>query len=799
MNGSLFSVLSGKDPSELDTSGNILTTKHIDGLDNYQFRDAAIFDNGDKLILYSVRYGYNYGGILIRFDKSLNIIKWSKLIGGVGLEFSNILIDGNTIVIAGQSYVSPFDFTALVSFVCKIDGVNGNIITTNSYRDPESSSGSILLYKSGSGYIIDGETHNSGVSNIILPYYIRLSSDLHIQVSKRIAEQPGVNSGIYYLLPENDGSFYGTYGQNFNLTIFKVNSKDSIIWVKRQPNTMSSPGDLQQNEDGLFVTGVQNWHNVVTSGAETNFFLSKSDFNGNLIGCQSQEQDEIKTLDLPFTESAFRLSSTDFPVTLSPENTIVSSYSLDLSFPCAAISPCNALMLIGDTAICDNRIVQFTGRKNQSCTNLVQWKLLPEQGYTLESINDSTITVQFTQGGDYLLKGSLTSCVETKDSMKLHVNLVPGINLGPDTIICGNTITLHAGNQFENYLWQDGSADSVYTSIDSGTYSVQVQDYCKNKYFDTVKIGQAHFSLGLPSELLKCQNDTLQLQADPGFSNYQWSPSYGINVMGVGDLASVYVKKDTSYFISAQKWPGCTVQDTLSVKLKPQPFVNLGPDTVICGGAGKLLLANNAGASYSWQDGSTGSSFQVDHPGIYSVIADLNGCLASDTINIQYQNLPVVSMDKETNLCKGQQLVINPTINNASDYKWQDGSSTSNYSVKETGLYILSAENICGVTKDSILVKGGVCEIFMPSAFSPNRDGVNDVFRVRYPIQVATFSLNVFNRWGQKVFETKDITKGWDGTLSGQDAPSGSYVWFINVNYENGRSENLKGTVVLIR
>jgi gliding motility-associated-like protein len=799
VNGNLFSVLTGKYLAELDTSGNILTTKHIEGLDNYGFRDAAIFANGDKLILYYLRNGYNYGSVLVRLDKSLNSIKWSKLIGGVGLNFSNVLIDGNTVVIAGGSFVSPYDFTATVSFVSKIDGENGNIITTNSYRDPESGSGAILLYKSGSGYIIDGETHNSGGSNIILPYYIRLGSDLHIQVSKRMNEQPGVNSGIYYLLPENDGSFYGTYGQNFNLTIFKVDGKDSVIWVKRQPNNMSFPGYLQQNEDGLFITGLQNWHNVVTNGAETNFFLCKSDFNGNLIGCPSLEQDEIKTVDLPFTEAAFRLSSTDFPVTLSTENTIVSSYPLDFSFPCASVSPCNALTVIGDTAICDNGKVQFTGRKNQSCTNIVQWTLFPEQGFSLEATSDSTISVQFTQSGDYLLKGSLTSCIETKDSMKLHVNLVPGINLGPDTIICNNAIMLHAGSQFKTYLWQDGSTDSTFKTSDSGTFSVRVIDYCKNNYADTIHIDRAHFSLDLPYDTVKCKNDTLQIQAAAGFSNYQWSPLSGISVGSGGELATITTKTDTSYFLTAQKWPGCTVLDTIHVKVKPQPQVDLGSDTILCAGTVKLLQANNAGAIYSWQDGSDNSDFQVDRPGIYSVTVDLNGCRAIDSITIQYQYPPVISMDKEAVLCRGQRLTLTPEISNSSDFKWQDGSSTPAYSIKDTGLYILSAQNICGVTRDSIRVEGGLCEIFMPSAFTPNHDGVNDVFRVRYPFLVASFSLNVFNRWGQRIFETKDISKGWDGTVNGQDAQSGGYVWFLSVKYENGRSENLNGTVILIR
>jgi len=799
LNGTLFSVLTGKYPSELDTSGNILTTKHINGLDNYQFRDAAIFVNGDKLIFYSLRNGYDYGGILIRLDKNLNTIKWSKLIGGIGLDFSNLLIDGDTVIVAGQSFVNPYDFTTRVSFICKIDGVSGNILATNSYRDPESASGATFLYKSRNGYIINGSTTLSGGSNIVRPFYIRLSSDLHIQTSKRIDELPNVNSGLYYLLPENDGTFYGTYGENFNLTIFKVDANDSVLWVKRQPDNLSYPGDLKQNEDGLFVTGIENWHNVVTNGAETNFFLSKSDFNGNLIGCLSQEQDEIKTIPLLFTESSLALSSSNFPVTLTDDHIIVSSIPIDLSFPCQAVSPCSSLKLLGDTSVCNNQKVSFTGRKNQSCTNIVQWTLFPEQGYNLEATSDSTISIQFTQGGDYLLKGSLTSCVETKDSVTLHVNLAPGISLGPDTTICNNMITLHAGSLFKTYLWQDGSTDSVYQTTNAGIYFVQVSDYCQNNYSDTVHIEQANFSLDLPADTSKCLNDTLRVRAAAGFSNYQWSPLSGIRVNTNGDGAAIYAKTGTSYFISAQKWPGCIVRDTIRVNLKEQPVVDLGADTVLCDGAVKMLQANNSGASYTWQDGSSNPVFQVDQPGIYSVAIDLNGCRASDTISIQYQHLPVVSMDKETNLCKGQQLVLSPTINNASDYEWQDGTTTLTYMVKDTGLYTISAENICGVMKESILVHGGVCDIFMPSAFSPNRDGVNDIFRVPYPFPVSSFNLDVFNRWGQKVFETRDISKGWDGTFNGQDVTAAGYVWFINVKYEDGRNENLKGTVILIR
>jgi len=68
----------------------------------------------------------------------------------------------------------------------------------------------------------------------------------------------------------------------------------------------------------------------------------------------------------------------------------------------------------------------------------------------------------------------------------------------------------------------------------------------------------------------------------------------------------------------------------------------------------------------------------------------------------------------------------------------------------------------------------------MPSAFTPNGDGLNDVFRVKYPFTVSAFSFAIFNRWGERVFQSNDITKGWDGTYNGTDQNAGAYVWMIS-------------------
>ena len=89
--------------------------------------------------------------------------------------------------------------------------------------------------------------------------------------------------------------------------------------------------------------------------------------------------------------------------------------------------------------------------------------------------------------------------------------------------------------------------------------------------------------------------------------------------------------------------------------------------------------------------------------------------------------------------------------------------------------------------------------INMPSAFTPDKDGLNDIFRVKYPFPVKQFQMRIYNRWGQKIFETTDINKGWNGTYKGWNAAIGAYVWTISLTDAEGKTQSMHGTVTLIR
>ncbi len=226
--------------------------------------------------------------------------------------------------------------------------------------------------------------------------------------------------------------------------------------------------------------------------------------------------------------------------------------------------------------------------------------------------------------------------------------------------------------------------------------------------------------------------------------------------------------------------------------------INLGTDTTLCEGVVKLLDIYLPNASYQWQDNSSGHSLLVTKPGTYYASIDLNGCIKKDTIRIFYKDKPKFNLGNDTTLCQGNQLVLQPQVNGSS-FRWQDGSTASSYTVKNSGTYSLVLTNECGSTTDAIAITNGNCQLYMPTAFTPNYDGLNDIFRVKDPGFIESFKMVIYNRWGQIIFQTTDPYKGWDGKYRGLDQPMGNYIWQINLVTKEGLHKTDKGSVILYR
>ena len=93
-----------------------------------------------------------------------------------------------------------------------------------------------------------------------------------------------------------------------------------------------------------------------------------------------------------------------------------------------------------------------------------------------------------------------------------------------------------------------------------------------------------------------------------------------------------------------------------------------------------------------------------------------------------------------------------------------------------------------------------ICYSYFPAAFTPNDDGKNDLFGILTTFDLSDYDLSIYNRWGQKIYETKDYRKGWDGRINGQMQNAGTYIWICNFKKINMQVNTImKGTVVLLR
>ena len=223
----------------------------------------------------------------------------------------------------------------------------------------------------------------------------------------------------------------------------------------------------------------------------------------------------------------------------------------------------------------------------------------------------------------------------------------------------------------------------------------------------------------------------------------------------------------------------------------------------MCTGEPRVLNAGTGYSSYLWNNGSTGSSLQVDSIGIYWVsVQDQQGCKGADTIRItSVEPPPSGFLSADTSICQYGKLTIAPLVSFAT-YSWSDLSTGSSITISSPGIYELTVTDSNGcVGADSIVVTGKECMLglYVPNAFTPNGDGHNDVFRPLLYGNIESIHFAVFSRWGAKVFETTIPMEGWDGMVGGVLQPAGTFVWYCEYQLEGQRMMMAKGTVILIR
>ncbi|MEO6613235.1 MAG: gliding motility-associated C-terminal domain-containing protein [Chitinophagaceae bacterium] len=266
---------------------------------------------------------------------------------------------------------------------------------------------------------------------------------------------------------------------------------------------------------------------------------------------------------------------------------------------------------------------------------------------------------------------------------------------------------------------------------------------------------------------------------------------------GGANQSSPGIYKDT---LVAQSGCDSIITTTLSVNLKPSP--DLGQDKNICGTIA-IILDPGAFPSYSWQDMSTFPTFSVNGPGKYWVtVTNNNNCSNTDTIVIKNTALaPSDFLRPIDSLCLYEKMTIFP-LNSYPSYLWSTGSIQPYITIADPGEYRLIVKDKNGCTgSDTILIFQKTCPtgVYVPTAFTPNGDQINNIFRATVYGAAKYFRLEVYNRNGELVFLTTDPLKGWNGIIKGVPQGSAVFVWQCFYHLEGGKPGFKKGTVTLIR
>lgn len=232
----------------------------------------------------------------------------------------------------------------------------------------------------------------------------------------------------------------------------------------------------------------------------------------------------------------------------------------------------------------------------------------------------------------------------------------------------------------------------------------------------------------------------------------------------------------------------------------------LGPDTTICNENYYELTTGTRDASFLWSDGSEAESLGVNSSGRYWVNVQKQGCEISDTVQVTIKDLRR-ELGPDHIFCKGDaiQVTLSAAIPDGTVLLWNTGEATEHITVRDTGLYFFTLTDApCSFSDSASVAIDPFCDcaFLMPTAFSPNGDGINDLFGpvIENGCPASRYSLNIFNRFGQRVFSSTDREKGWDGLQNGTPVDVGTYFYELRFHSGTKQKEHYrKGNVTLVR
>lgn len=467
-----------------------------------------------------------------------------------------------------------------------------------------------------------------------------------------------------------------------------------------------------------------------------------------------------------------------------------------------------------DTSICTNSPVQLFAGGGSS------YSWTPVSTLSNPNIFNPIATPLLTT--TYYVTVINASGCSKMDSIKITVNSLPVISKSNDTSICINTAVQLFATGGSAYSWTPASSLSnagisnpVANPTTATTYYVMVTNAAGCSKTDSVKIAINPVPVITQSnDTAICKLSSVRIFATGG-SSYLWSPASSLdNPTSASPVASP--PATTIYKVTITDTRSCKYQDSVKVSIRNPAGFTVSPDTSVCSGTPQQLQAAG-GDSYVWTPANGLNNPNISNPIatpgssiIYSVTITDNVCNVSAILSTQLTENPLPQVNATTSneiTCSvpSSQLYATGALN----YTWSPAAGLNNSNAANpvatplnTTLYKVIGKDYNGCTNsDTVTVKVDFNKnalYVLPNSFSPNGDGINDCFGIKYWGTVQNLDFSIYNRFGEKVFHTTDPGICWDGRYNHKLQDADIFVYIIKAKTACGFVER-KGTIALLR
>jgi gliding motility-associated-like protein len=469
---------------------------------------------------------------------------------------------------------------------------------------------------------------------------------------------------------------------------------------------------------------------------------------------------------------------------------------------------------------CIDTAVQFADSTQTDAGVVNVWRWIFDDGIT-SNIENPAHRYTIPKSYNVMLYVRTSEGCDTSITKVVTIFPLPSLNIPRyDSICVGESYQINADSLLK-YVWDPNPTltpwntfNPIANPITTTNYFVTLTDshFCVNRDSFRLKVNLLpNVNISAPP-LVLCRGNSYQLNAMTTAGSYLWHQGTALDDSTILN-PTLSLTDSVTYWFQVTDYHGCTNYDTVTLNVQQPVLAEAFQDSTICRG-NQVQLVADGGKYFSWTpnlyltNASIKSPISTPDSSITYIIQVSNDCFSDDTsITIIVNQLPIANAGPDNTIYRNQSTTLSGS--GGLSYSW----TPDNYlnrpfeaitvaSPMYTTQYVLQVTDIYGcISYDSVWIYvDGQTILLLPTAFSPDGNGVNDIFRITKWLNILSLeTFEIYNRWGEMVFSTSDINAGWDGTFNGREQPLSVYSWIVKARDYEGNDVVKTGNVTLLR